>query len=84
MNYSQIDKEGVSIIFAWKEFSQYLLGNHFILTTDNKANKKICDTKTEISATATGWLVRWSLILTQYDYELKFRSTGLVVKALDC
>ena len=35
LNYSQIDKEGASQIFALEKFSQYLLGNHFILTTDN-------------------------------------------------
>ena len=40
LNYSQIDKEEVSIIFALKKVSQYLLGNHFILTTDNRAIKK--------------------------------------------
>ena len=75
LNYSQIDKEEASIIFTLKKFSQYLLGNHFILTTDNKAIKKIFDSKTEISPIAAGRLVRWSLILAQYDYELKFRST---------
>ena len=57
-----------------KKFSQYLLGNHFILTTGNKAIKKIFDSKTELSPIAAGYLVRWSLILAQYDYELKFRS----------
>ena len=40
LNYSQIDKERASIIFALKKFSRYLLGNHFILITDNKAIKK--------------------------------------------
>ena len=40
LNHSQIDKEKVSIIFALKKVSQYLLGNHFILTTDNRAIKK--------------------------------------------
>ena len=75
LNYSQIDKEGVSIIFALRKFSQYILGNHFILTTDNRAIKKLFDSTTEISPIAAGCLVRWSLIITQYDYELKFRST---------
>ena len=37
INYSQVDKEGASIIFAFKKFNQYLLGNNFTLTTDNKA-----------------------------------------------
>ena len=52
LNYSQIDKERASIIFALKIFSQYLLGNHFILTTDNRAIKKIFDSKTDVSAIA--------------------------------
>ena len=59
----------------WKKFSQYLLRNHFIFTTDNKAIKKIFDSKTEISTIPAGRLVRWSLILAQYDYGLNFRST---------
>ena len=62
LNYSQIDKETASIIFALKRFSQYLLGNHFILTTDNRAIKNIFDSKTEISLMAAGRLVRWLLI----------------------
>ena len=73
INYSQVDKEGASIIFALKKFNQYLLGNHFILTTDNKAIKKIFDPKTEIGPIVAGRLVRWSLILSQYDYELEYR-----------
>ena len=40
INYSQVDKEGASIIFAFKKFNQYLLGNNFTLTTDNKAIEK--------------------------------------------
>ena len=72
LNYSQTDKEGASIIFALKKFSRSLLGNHFILTTDNKAIKKIFDSKTEMSPIVAERLVRWSLILAQYDYELKF------------
>ena len=51
INYSQIDKEGASIIFAFKKFNQYLLGNNFTLTTDNKAITTICDPKREINST---------------------------------
>ena len=75
MSYSQIDKEGASIIFALKKFSQYFLGNYFIFTIDNKAIKKTLDSKPEISSIAARRLVRWSLILAQYDSELKFVST---------
>ena len=72
INYSQVDKEGASIIFALKKFNQYLLGNNFTLTTDNKAIKNIFDPKTEINSIAAGRLARWALLLTQYNYTLEF------------
>ena len=75
LNYAQIDKEGSSVIFVLKNFSQYLLENHFILTTDNKAIKKIFNSKTEISPIAGEHLVSRSLIFAQYDYELEFKPT---------
>ena len=75
LNYSQIGKEGLSVIFVLKNFSQYLLENHFILTTDNKAIKKIFNPKTEISSIAGEDLVRRSLMVAQYDYELEFKPT---------
>ena len=57
-NYSQVDKEGASIILALKKFNQYLLEHNFTLTTDNKAIKNIFDPKTEISSTAATRLSR--------------------------
>ena len=57
-NYSQVDKEGASIILALKKFNQYLLEHNFKLTTDNKAIKNIFDPKTEISSTAATRLSR--------------------------
>ena len=40
LNYSLMDKDGVSIIFSQKKFSQYLLRNRFVLITNNKTTKK--------------------------------------------
>ena len=39
-NHSEIDKEGASIIFDLSEINQYLLGNQFIIISDNKAIKR--------------------------------------------
>ena len=75
VNYSQVDKEGASIIFGLKKFNQYLLGRQFIISTDNSAIRKIFDPSTALSPIAAARLVRWSLMLTQYDYAIIFKSS---------
>ena len=81
INYSQVDEEGASIILAFKKFNQYLLGNNFTLTIDNKAIKKIFDPKTEIKSIAADPLARWALLLTQYNYTLEFRKSNKYLNA---
>ena len=34
--YSQLEKEGLAIVFAVKRFHQYLFGQHFIILSDHK------------------------------------------------
>ena len=75
INYSQIDKEGAAVIFALKKFNQYLLGNKFKLSVDNKTIRKVFDPSSDISPIAVSRLVRWALILSQYDYEIEFKPT---------
>jgi len=35
-NYSQLDREGLSIVWAVRKMSDYLYGLHFTLITDNR------------------------------------------------
>ena len=75
LSYSQIHKQGASIIILLKWISQNLFRNYFFLTTDNKAIQKIFDSKTGANPIAARRLLRWSLILAQHDHELKSRSS---------
>ena len=71
--YSQLDKEGVGIIFGIKKFHQYIYGRHFTLSTDNKALSRIFYAKTAIPKLAAARLVRWSIMLCAYDYDIEFK-----------
>ena len=73
--YSQLDKEGLSTIFGVQKFTQYLYGRHFTLTTDNKALSRIIHPNTAIPNIAAARLVRWSVILAAYDYEIELKPT---------
>ena len=36
VNYSQLDKEGLAVVFGVKKFHQFVCGRHFIIQTDHK------------------------------------------------
>ncbi|UYV73340.1 K02A2.6-like [Cordylochernes scorpioides] len=75
-NYSQIDKECLSIIWALKKFNNYLFGRIFELITDNKPLHHILNPKREISSNMSARLQRWALILSSYNFTIECRKTG--------
>ena len=74
-NYSQVDKEATAIVFGVKKINQYLFGRHFTLSCDNKALCSIFGKKNDTPVLAASRLVRWSLILNAYDFDIEFRSS---------
>ena len=73
--YSHLDKEGVAIIFGIKKFHQYVYGRHFTLVTDNQVLRHIFATDATILTLAAARLVRWSIMLCAYHYDVEFRPT---------
>ena len=75
-NYSQIEKEALSLIFGVKKFHQYVFGRKFTLITDHKPLTTILGPKHGIPSLAAARLQRWALILAAHSYEIEFPPKG--------
>ena len=75
--YSQIQKEALAIIiFTLKKLHQFLYGRHFILVTDHRPLIALFGPTKATPALAANRLARWVLMLSQYDYSIKYRRTA--------
>ena len=74
-NYSQVEKEALSLIFGIKKFEQYLYGHRFTLITDHKPLTTILGPKQGIPSIAAARMQRWALLLSAYSYTIRFRPT---------
>ena len=75
-NYSQIEKEALSLVWGVKKFYMYLYLREFTLVTDHKPLTSLFSTSKGIPTMAASRLQRWALILMGYNYNIQFRSTG--------
>ena len=74
-NYSQLEKEALSIIFGVQKFHQYLYGRKFTLVTEHKSLITILNPRKGIPSLAAARLQRWVLILASYQYKIEFKPT---------
>ena len=65
-NYSTTEKEMLAIVFACENFRPYILGSHVIIHTDQAAIKYLMAKKE-----AKPRLIRWVLLLQEFDLEIK-------------
>ena len=72
-NYPQIEKEGLAIVYAVKKFHQFLYGNKFYLYTDHKPLLGLFSETSSLPARSATRVLRWAILLSSYNYELKFR-----------
>ena len=72
-NYSQLEKEGLAIIFAVNKFHQYLYGRPFIIYSDHQPLKYLFHESRQVPPLAFARIQRWSLTLSAYQYTVKHR-----------
>ena len=82
-NYSQLEKEALSLIFGVRKIHQYLYGRRFTLYTDHKPLTTILGSKQGVPPIAAARLQRWALLLSAYNYSIEFKSTSAHANA-DC
>ncbi|XP_038711641.1 uncharacterized protein LOC120005855 [Tripterygium wilfordii] len=66
LNYSTTEKELLAVVFALEKFRAYLVGSKVIVYTDHAALKYLLNKKD-----AKPRLIRWILLLQEFDLEIK-------------
>ena len=66
LNYTVTNKELLAVIFALENFRSYILGSKIIVYTDHAALKYFLSKKE-----AKPRLIRWVLLLQEFDLEIK-------------
>lgn len=77
-NYATTHKECLAVIHAVKHWRHYLYGKHFDVITDHHALCWLMKTKDH-----TGQLMRWSLLLQEFEFTIKHES-GRIHQDADC
>ena len=72
-NYSQLDREGLGIIFGVKKFHKFLFGRKFTIFTDHKPLLGLFGENKTLPEHASPRIQRWAITLTAYNYELKYK-----------
>jgi hypothetical protein len=74
-NYSQIEKEALSIIYGVTKFKQYLYGRNFTLVTDHKPLVAMFSPDRNVPVLTAQRLQRWALTLMAYQYKISYKRT---------
>ena len=73
INYAQVEREALAIVFAVKKFHQYLCGRPFTLVTDHRPLCKILGHNQGVPTLAAARMQRWALILSAYSYRIEYK-----------
>ena len=72
INYSNIEREALSVIFGLQKFRNYLLGSKFTISNDQKPLNKLFAKDKSVPTSCSSRILRWSLILSQYNYTFEY------------
>ena len=67
-NYTTTEREGLAMVYAVNKFRHYLLANRFIFFVDHHSLMYLVN-----KPCATGRIVRWFVILLEFDFMIAFK-----------
>ena len=74
-NYSQIDKEALTVVWAVKKFNCYLYTRHFSIITNHQPLSAIFHPCKNIPVPTAAHLQRYAIFLFGHNYSIQYRST---------
>ena len=74
-NYAQIEREALACVFGIKRFHSYLLGHCFELITDHQPLLALLSQHRPTSPQASARIRRWAMLLSSYEYKIRFKKT---------
>ncbi|XP_056589597.1 uncharacterized protein K02A2.6-like [Triplophysa dalaica] len=73
-NYSQLEKEGLAVVFGVKKFHKYLYGRKFVICTDHKPLLSLLNELKVVPQMASPRIIRWAVMLGAYEYVISYRA----------
>ena len=71
--YSQLDKEGLAVMFGIRKFHKYLYGRTFTIYTDHKPLVSLFDVRKAIPQMGSPRVQRWAVHLSAYEYKIVYK-----------
>ncbi|XP_063049093.1 uncharacterized protein K02A2.6-like [Engraulis encrasicolus] len=71
--YSQLDKEGLAIMFGIKRFHKYIYGRMFTISTDHKPLISLFHEKKPVPQMCSPRVQRWATLLRAYEYKILYK-----------
>ena len=71
-NYSQIEREALSVLFGVEKFKKFILGAKFIVKNDHNPLKKLFGSTSPIPENVSARIKRWALRLSQFDFDFQY------------
>lgn len=72
--YSQLEKEGLAVVFAVKRFHHCLFGRPFSIFTDHKPLMSLFSESKGIPPVASARIQHWALTLSAYQYRIQYKA----------